>query len=116
MPLSFDNDPNLFYVAAFAFIVAVLVELWIRVHKTKKQEASTPLSDRMEKAIHYFEERKSRKKITNDTYQELTGVSDATATRDLEKLEEFGLNAEIIRMKPLKPEQYKSSKLREKQQ
>lgn len=85
-----DNSSTLFYVASFAFLFAVLLELWRRAHMIQKQTKENPLSDRMEKAIHYFRADKGRKKITNDIYQELTGISDATATRDLDKLEELG--------------------------
>lgn len=85
-----DNELTLFYVASLAFLVAVLVSLWVRTREIKKTQADAPLSDRMEKAIHYFRENKSRKRMTNDIYQELTKVSHSTATRDLQKLEELG--------------------------
>ena len=85
------NEINLLYVAISVFVFAILFEFWRRMQAVRKQRHSAPLSDRMEKAIHYFNENKKRTKITNDIYQELTGVSDATATRDLDKLEELGL-------------------------
>ena len=88
MPI--DNGTAVFYVASFAFLFAVLFELWRRTHKIRKYHRENPLSDRMEKAIHYFRNNSSHDHITNDIYQELTKVSDATATRDLDKLEELG--------------------------
>lgn len=84
------NEINIVYTAALVFLFAVLFEFWLRMRKVKNHQNSNPLSDRMEKAIHYFVENKNRKKITNDIYQKLTGISDATATRDLDKLEELG--------------------------
>lgn len=84
------NETNLLYFAAILFVFAVLVELWVRSRAIRESNHAIPLSDRMERAIHYFNENKSRKKITNDSYQQLTKVSDSTATRDLEKLEELG--------------------------
>lgn len=89
MPI--DNSSALFYIASFAFLFTVLLELWRRTRVIKKHTQENPLSDRMEKAIHFFRKDRGREKITNDIYQELTGVSDATATRDLDKLEELGL-------------------------
>ena len=38
---------------------------------------------------------KEKEEITNDEYQKLTGVSDAQATRDLDKLEEQGIVEQI---------------------
>lgn len=85
----FLRDPTIFYVALGAFIVAVLVDLYMRTRKAKHEDNS-PMSHRMEKALAYFREKKARKRITNDTYQALTGVSHATATRDLDKFVELG--------------------------
>ena len=86
----FLKDPTIFYVALAAFVVAVLVDLVIRTHKTKHEDNS-PISHRMEKALAHFKEKTARRSITNDTYQKLTGVSHSTATRDLQKMEELGL-------------------------
>ena len=88
---SFASDPNIFYVAFSAFFIAVLLELYLRAKRMKREAHERPFSDRMEKVLHYFAERKTRTKITNDVYQKLTGVSDSTATRDLQKLVELGL-------------------------
>jgi len=85
-----DEATIVFYAASLAFLFAVLFVLWQRTHRIRKYHEENALSDRMEKAIHYFKKKKGRDKITNDIYQELTGVSDSTATRDLEKLEELG--------------------------
>ena len=85
----FLKDPSIFYVALGAFVVATLIDLYIRTRKVKHEDSS-PMSHRMEIALGHFKEQKSRKSITNDTYQKLTGVSHATATRDLEKFIEFG--------------------------
>ena len=84
------KNPGIFYTALVAFVIAVSVDLYVRVRKAKHEDNS-PMSHRMEKALAYFREKKVRKRITNDTYQELTGVSHATATRDLQRLEELGL-------------------------
>lgn len=88
MPL--EEGPIILYVAALAFLFTVLFELWRRTNNIKRFYKENPLSDRMEKAVHYFREDGKRTQITNDIYQELTGVSDATATRDLQKLVDFG--------------------------
>lgn len=87
-----DNYGNtaLLYAATVIFVFAVVFELIRRFNAIQQQKQNYPLSDRMEKAIHYFEKNKKKTKITNDIYQELTGISDATATRDLDKLEELG--------------------------
>lgn len=85
----FLKDPIIFYVALGAFVGAVLVDLYIRTRRAKHEDYS-PLSHRMEKALAYFQERKTRKRITNDIYQELTGVSHSTASRDLDKLVDLG--------------------------
>lgn len=85
-----DSSPTLLYIASLAFLFTVLLEFARRAHLIQRQTKENPLSDRMEKAIHYFRADKGRKQITNDTYQELTRISDSTATRDLEKLEELG--------------------------
>lgn len=86
------NELNAIYLtAAIAFLVAVLFDLWSRTHRIKKHHRENPISDRMEKALHYFKDQKNNKKITNDIYQELTGVSDSTAARDLDKLVELDL-------------------------
>lgn len=85
-----DTTSAIFYVATFAFFFTVFLELWRRTHTIKKHHKHNPLSDRMEKAIHYFRSNSSHDHITNDIYQKLTKISDSTATRDLEKLEELG--------------------------
>lgn len=84
------DETTLLYAAVSIFIFAVLFEFWRRFIAIQKRNAENPLSERMEKALHYFAENKRRIKITNDIYQKLTGISDATATRDLDKLEELG--------------------------
>lgn len=88
MPI--ENETTLFTIASLAFLAAVLFTLFQRTREIQRGHAETPLSDRMEKAVHYFRGDKTRKKITNDIYQELTRVSHATASRDLQKLEELG--------------------------
>ena len=96
--MDFLKNPAVFYSALLAFILAVIFDLYMRTRKIKK-DANQKVSGHMEEALLYLKEdpstslgaRKTRKKITNDQYQELTGVSHATATRDLQKLEEFGL-------------------------
>ena len=85
----FLKDPSIFYVALGAFVVATLVDLYIRTRKAKHEDAS-PMSHRMEIALAHFNEQKDRKSITNDKYQKLTGVSHSTATRDLDKFVELG--------------------------
>ena len=85
----FLKDPSIFYVALAAFVVAVLVDLYIRTRKTKHEDNS-PMSHRMEKALAHFKEKTARKSITNDRYQKLTGISHSTATRDLDKFVELG--------------------------
>ena len=85
-----QNQAILLYAAMLIFVFAVMIEFWRRFNYIQTHRRENPLSDRMEKAIHYFAEDKKRLKITNDAYQKLTGISDATATRDLDKLEELG--------------------------
>ena len=47
---------------------------------------------RQKQVVEYLEE---NQEITNDQYQKLTGISDAQATRDLDKLEEQGAIEQI---------------------
>lgn len=83
------KNPGVFYAALVAFVIAVSVDLYMRVRKAKHEDNS-PMSHRMEKALAYFKEKRVRKRITNDTYQELTGISHSTASRDLDKFVELG--------------------------
>ena len=84
--MDFLKNPAVFYSALSAFVLAVIFDLYTRTRKIKKDE-NYKISDRVEQALTHL---KTRKRITNDQYQELTGVSHATATRDLQKLEELG--------------------------
>ena len=88
--VEFLRDPAIFYMALGAFVLAALFDLYLRTKKAGK-DGGHRMSSRMEKALAYFKEKKTRKRITNDIYQELTGVSHATAARDLDKLVELGL-------------------------
>lgn len=86
----FLRDPSIFYVALVAFMVSVLVDLYIRTRKAKHEDNS-PLSHRMEKALAHFKGLKANTRITNDKYQKVTKTSHSTATRDLQKMEELGI-------------------------
>lgn len=88
--MDFLKSPAVFYSALSAFVLAVIFDLYMRTKAARKDEM-LKMSSRMEKALAYFKEHKTRKRITNDIYQELAGVSHSTATRDLQKLEELGL-------------------------
>ena len=50
------------------------------------------VAKRQQSAVDYL---KQNGEITNDEYQELTGVSDAQATRDLDELEKQGIVEQI---------------------
>lgn len=84
------NSPALFWTALAAFVTAVLFHLWLqtKAHIQKEHERAHP--ERIDKALYYFRTKKT-KRITNDLWQEVTGVSDSTATRDLHKLVELGV-------------------------
>jgi len=63
--------------------------------KPKSGNVSTkedPIAKRRQLAVDYFNK---NEEITNDQYQELTGVSDSQATRDLDELEEQGIVEQI---------------------
>ena len=90
MMTNFFNNPALFWTALAAFFIALFVELALRVNRRRRKRVLNAHSSRMEKALARFRAEKT-KRITNDEYQKITGVSDATATRDLQKLENLGV-------------------------
>lgn len=79
-----------FWTALVVFMLAVLLELWLRQITNREKTHEKPHGDRLDKTLHQLKQ-KEIKKIKNDTWQELTGVSHATATRDLNKLLDMGV-------------------------
>ncbi|OGZ62530.1 MAG: hypothetical protein A3H51_00760 [Candidatus Spechtbacteria bacterium RIFCSPLOWO2_02_FULL_38_8] len=79
---------SIFWMALALFVFAVLFELYLRADKITKKHHEKPHSDRIDKALAYFRKNKSEK-ITNNGWQKITKVSDATATRDIQHLVEF---------------------------
>lgn len=75
-------------VAILAWVIFAL----IKARQKFKLTRESPVSDRLEKGIEYLQE---NGKITNDEYQELTKISDSTATRDLDELEKLGLIEQV---------------------
>lgn len=67
--------------------VVILGALFFYTLGWKNHNAAMPKSKRLEAAKKYLAE---HTEITNNEYQKLTGVSDATATRDLDALEQQG--------------------------
>jgi len=86
-----NNTTNLiFWTALTLFFSATLVELYLRTNKIRKGNHAKPHATRIDKALTHFLGDKA-KKITNDDWQKVTKVSDATAARDLKHLAEFGV-------------------------
>ena len=85
------NTTNLiFWTALTLFFLATLVELYLRTNKIRKNNHAKPHATRIDKGLAHFRRNKA-KKITNDDWQKVTKVSDATAARDLKHLAEFGV-------------------------
>ena len=85
------NTTNLiFWTALTLFFLAVLVELYMRTDKIRKDNHKKPHATRIDKALAHFRKVEAEK-ITNDDWQKVTKVSDATAARDLKHLVEFGV-------------------------
>lgn len=85
-----STSEAVFWTALVAFTLGVLLELWMRQITVREKTHEKPYGDRIEKALHQLKQREIRK-ITNDLWQEITGVSHATATRDLGELEDMGV-------------------------
>lgn len=86
-------DPEnqlLFFVSFAVFVLAVLFELHLRAKKQRKARHEKPHSKRIDQALEHIKE-KGIEKITNDIWEEATGVSHATAARDLNHLVELGI-------------------------
>ncbi|OGZ57487.1 MAG: hypothetical protein A3F94_00635 [Candidatus Spechtbacteria bacterium RIFCSPLOWO2_12_FULL_38_22] len=77
------------WIASAVFITAVLFELYVRAKNIRKKQLQKPHSKRINKAFAYFRSHPDEK-LTNDAWQRVTKVSDATATRDLIYLVEVG--------------------------
>lgn len=91
---------NIFMAIFIGFVVGFLVALSL-CRSTKDvgkdlgvttKPKDDPAAKRRQKVLDYM---KDNGEITNDKYEELTSISDAQATRDLEKLEEEGLIEQI---------------------
>lgn len=90
MMTDYFNNNMLFWTALIVFVLAIFFDLYIRFQNHTKTKGTKAHSERIDKGLAYFRKNKT-KKITNDLYQEITGTSDATATRDLKKLKELGV-------------------------
>lgn len=85
------NDPAFLAGAFGVFLSAAFVDLALRVRTIRKQKEHRAHPPRMDEALRYIAAQKPAKIITRAAYQKLTRVSAATATHDLQKLEELGL-------------------------
>ncbi|MEX2144938.1 MAG: hypothetical protein WD712_00960 [Candidatus Spechtbacterales bacterium] len=85
-----DSFWLLLWAAAALFISSVLLELYIRRRAQKTKTLENPHPDRIEFALHHIRH-EGIKEITNDLWEQITGVSHATATRDLSALVEMGM-------------------------
>lgn len=72
------------------FFSAVLFELYLRRKAQKKRILEIAHPARIEFALHHIRHNKI-KEITNDIWEEITGVSHASATRDLAVLVNMGM-------------------------
>lgn len=84
-----------FVIAILIIIISILVYfiIWQRKYFYKKLPGRpSGFMKRKEKALEYL---MKNKKITNDIYQEITGISDSTATEDLDKLEKEGIIKQV---------------------
>jgi|SRR3989344_5869515 len=79
-----------FWAASGIFVSFVLLELYLRRKAQKKRSLENPHPDRIEFALHDIRHR-DIKEINNDLWEEITGVSHATATRDLGALVDMGV-------------------------
>ena len=71
------------------FVAGFIVAWFVFRSKTVTED---PIAKRQRLVMEYL---KRNREITNNEYQELTGVSDAQATRDLDKLEKQGIVEQI---------------------
>ncbi len=76
---------ELFIGVVVGFVIARLV-------LKPKAVIEDPIAKRQRLVMDYL---KKNREITNDEYQELTKVSDAQATRDLDELEKQGIVEQI---------------------
>ncbi|MDX1535415.1 MAG: hypothetical protein R3346_01505 [Candidatus Spechtbacterales bacterium] len=86
-----DPEDQLVYIIAFmAFVIALLFEMHIRAKNIRKENSEKPHSKRIDQGLAMIRD-EDIEKLTNDKWQELTGASHATATRDLNHLVDMGL-------------------------
>jgi Fic family protein len=81
---------SVFWVAAAAFVVALCFDIYVRTRSHRNERLGKAQASRMHKALAHLRADRPTK-LTNDLWQELTGVSDTTAARDLTKLVEMGV-------------------------
>jgi DNA-binding transcriptional ArsR family regulator len=81
---------SVFWVAAAAFVIALLFDLYMRVQNHRSGRLTRAHAGRIDKGLSLLRTQRATK-ITNDFWQTLTGVSHATASRDLAKLEELNI-------------------------
>ena|SRR3989338_8898999 len=88
--MNYVYSTSIMWTALAFFVFAVLFELYLRAKNIRKKQLQKPHSKRIDKAFAYFRAH-SDEKLTNDAWQRITKVSDATATRDLVYLVEVGV-------------------------
>jgi Fic family protein len=88
--LSYLTNPLLFWTALIAFVIALLFDLYMRTQHHRSGRLTRAHAGRIDKGLSRLRTQRATK-ITNDLWQTLTGVSDSTATRDLNKLLEMGI-------------------------
>ena len=79
-----------FWATAALFTASILLELYLKRKVQKKRALENPHPDRIEFALHHIRH-KDIKKVTNDLWGEITGVSHNTATMDLDALVDMGV-------------------------
>jgi len=77
-------------ISLLIFVFAVLFGLFNKNKDGRVKRKYRPHPTRIDFALHHLRH-KNIKKITNNLWEEITGVSDATASRDLGLLVEMGL-------------------------
>ncbi|MEX0877597.1 MAG: hypothetical protein WDZ40_01880 [Candidatus Spechtbacterales bacterium] len=85
-----STSEMVFWTALVVFTLGVLLELWMRQITAREKTHEKPHSKRVDSALRHLKHA-GTKRVTNDLWQEITGVSHATATRDLGELEDMGV-------------------------
>lgn len=85
-----DKTTIAIIIALLVFIFSVIFQLFTRNKEERSKKKYQPHPTRIDFALHHFRHN-DIKKITNNLWEEVTGVSDATASRDLAQLTDMGV-------------------------